>query len=132
MQGEPKRAMLPAYLLCAAGVLIGAIDVIAPIVSMCFLTCYATINFSCFVMAVTQVHICAHLNMAHLLLDVCVTDSPRSLSLYSHTFVVFIEIAGFASDVFCLLTISHLSSNHLSYLSYLSYNSESTNYLCYY
>ena len=57
MQDEPKRAMLPAYLLCAAGVLIGAIDVIAPIVSMCFLTCYATINFSCFVMAVTQVRI---------------------------------------------------------------------------
>lgn len=52
--GEPKRAMLPVYIVSGCGVLAGAIEVIAPIVSMCFLTCYATINLSCFVMAVTQ------------------------------------------------------------------------------
>eukprot|EP00656_Telonema_subtile_P056407 TRINITY_DN9001_c0_g1_i1.p1 TRINITY_DN9001_c0_g1~~TRINITY_DN9001_c0_g1_i1.p1 ORF type:complete len:1149 (-),score=269.74 TRINITY_DN9001_c0_g1_i1:247-3693(-) len=51
---EPKRAMLPVYIVSGCGVLAGEIEVIAPIVSMCFLTCYATINLSCFVMALTQ------------------------------------------------------------------------------
>jgi len=52
--GEAKMAMIPCYVVVALGVLMGKIELVAPIVSMCFLTCYATINVACFVSAVTH------------------------------------------------------------------------------
>jgi len=45
--GEPARALLGSYLVGAMLVLIGELDVVAPLLTMCFLVTYAFMNFSC-------------------------------------------------------------------------------------
>jgi len=46
-KGEPARALAASYLVAAALVLIGSLDIVAPLLSMCFLVAYAFMNFSC-------------------------------------------------------------------------------------
>jgi len=46
--GEPKRALGATYLVAAVLVLIGQLDLVAPLLSMCFLVAYAFMNISCF------------------------------------------------------------------------------------
>ncbi|KAJ8303977.1 hypothetical protein KUTeg_017560 [Tegillarca granosa] len=48
VNGEPRRGYLLAFVICLAMTCIGALDVIAPIISNFFLMAYALINFSCF------------------------------------------------------------------------------------
>ena len=75
--GEPRRALLltyvgafhcgmwmdtphgvlwcyPRYLVAASAVLMGQLELVAPILAMCFLTCYLTINAACFVLAIMR------------------------------------------------------------------------------
>lgn len=46
--GEPKRALAATYVVSALLVLLGKVDIVAPLLSMCFLVAYAFMNFSCF------------------------------------------------------------------------------------
>ncbi|XP_033750069.1 solute carrier family 12 member 3-like [Pecten maximus] len=46
--GEPRRGYLLAFFICLAMTCIGALDLIAPIISNFFLMAYALINYSCF------------------------------------------------------------------------------------
>ncbi|XP_060071216.1 solute carrier family 12 member 3-like [Ylistrum balloti] len=46
--GEPRRGYLLAFFICVAMTCIGALDLIAPIISNFFLMAYALINYSCF------------------------------------------------------------------------------------
>ncbi|OWF56733.1 solute carrier family 12 member 3-like [Mizuhopecten yessoensis] len=45
---EPRRGYLLAFFICVAMTCIGALDLIAPIISNFFLMAYALINYSCF------------------------------------------------------------------------------------
>eukprot|EP00929_Paragymnodinium_shiwhaense_P023718 TRINITY_DN14788_c0_g1_i3.p1 TRINITY_DN14788_c0_g1~~TRINITY_DN14788_c0_g1_i3.p1 ORF type:complete len:727 (+),score=88.88 TRINITY_DN14788_c0_g1_i3:1489-3669(+) len=47
-QGEPARALLCTYLVAALLVLIGDLDIVAPLLTTCFLVTYAIMNCSCF------------------------------------------------------------------------------------
>jgi len=47
---EPKRALVFAYLVGGLCVLIGSLDLVAPLLSMCFLLCYSSMNLNCFVL----------------------------------------------------------------------------------
>ncbi|CAD7935815.1 unnamed protein product [Amoebophrya sp. A25] len=44
--GEPIRALGYTYIVCALLVLIGSLDVVAPLLTMCFLACYINMNLS--------------------------------------------------------------------------------------
>jgi len=44
----------PRYLVAASAVLMGQLELVAPILAMCFLTCYLTINAACFVLAIMR------------------------------------------------------------------------------
>jgi len=46
--GEPARALFGTYVIAGLLVLIGSLDIVAPLLSMCFLVAYAFMNFSCF------------------------------------------------------------------------------------
>uniref|UniRef100_A0A7S1R5U7 Uncharacterized protein n=1 Tax=Alexandrium catenella TaxID=2925 RepID=A0A7S1R5U7_ALECA len=46
--GEPKRALFATYIIAGLMVLIGQLDLVAPLLSMCFLVAYAFMNISCF------------------------------------------------------------------------------------
>jgi len=46
--GEPGRALGGTYVVAALLVLIGNLDLVAPLLSMCFLVAYAFMNMSCF------------------------------------------------------------------------------------
>ncbi|XP_067665544.1 solute carrier family 12 member 3-like [Haliotis asinina] len=46
--GEPKRGYFLTFGICIAMTCVGALDIIAPIISNFFLMAYALINFSCF------------------------------------------------------------------------------------
>lgn len=46
-RNEPKRALIVTYVIGACLVLIGSLDFVAPLLSMCFLVAYIYINFSC-------------------------------------------------------------------------------------
>lgn len=48
--GEPTRALGVTAILCVAAAMIGSLDAVAPLVSICFLTAYAALNASCFVL----------------------------------------------------------------------------------
>jgi len=52
-KGEPVRAVFACWFMVQLVLLIGSINVIAPIVSMLFLLSYAITNFACFVLRVT-------------------------------------------------------------------------------
>ena len=44
---EPRVAMIACFFLAQAGIIIGDLDRVAPIISMCFLACYAIICLAC-------------------------------------------------------------------------------------
>lgn len=44
---EPRLALLVCFVIAAAGIMAGDLDTIAPIISMCFLTCYGFIGLAC-------------------------------------------------------------------------------------
>ena len=48
--GEPVRALACTYVFGAALVLIGEVNAVAPLLTMCFLVAYTFMNFSCFVL----------------------------------------------------------------------------------
>lgn len=48
--GEPKRALFATYLIAGLMVMIGQLDIVAPLLSMCFLVAYAFMNISCFML----------------------------------------------------------------------------------
>ena len=46
--GEPKRALLVTYLIGSAIAMLGSLNLVAPLLSMCFLLCYACMNLNSF------------------------------------------------------------------------------------
>mmetsp|Transcript_40242 Transcript_40242/g.93196 ORF Transcript_40242/g.93196 Transcript_40242/m.93196 type:complete len:1057 (+) Transcript_40242:94-3264(+) len=48
--GEPVRALFCTYIFGALLVLIGEVNAVAPLLTMCFLVAYTFMNFSCFVL----------------------------------------------------------------------------------
>ncbi|CAD7972330.1 unnamed protein product [Amoebophrya sp. A120] len=48
--GEPIRALFYTYVVCAALVLVGELNLVAPLLTMCFLACYINMNLSCFIL----------------------------------------------------------------------------------
>ena len=46
--GEPKRALLGAYFLGSCITMLGSLNLVAPLLSMCFLLCYACMNLNSF------------------------------------------------------------------------------------
>eukprot|EP00933_Yihiella_yeosuensis_P026841 TRINITY_DN20849_c2_g1_i1.p1 TRINITY_DN20849_c2_g1~~TRINITY_DN20849_c2_g1_i1.p1 ORF type:complete len:995 (-),score=167.31 TRINITY_DN20849_c2_g1_i1:230-3214(-) len=46
--GEPVRALLFTYIVAACLVLLGNLELVAPLLTMCFLVAYAFMNLSCF------------------------------------------------------------------------------------
>eukprot|EP00927_Polykrikos_kofoidii_P035907 TRINITY_DN3039_c0_g1_i3.p1 TRINITY_DN3039_c0_g1~~TRINITY_DN3039_c0_g1_i3.p1 ORF type:complete len:1083 (-),score=175.78 TRINITY_DN3039_c0_g1_i3:36-3284(-) len=52
--GEPKRALLVTYLVGASLVLMGKLNLVAPLLSMCFLVAYANMNLSCFMLTILK------------------------------------------------------------------------------
>lgn len=50
MSGEPVRALAFTYVVAGLLVLIGKLDVVAPLLTMCFLVAYGFVNLSCFVL----------------------------------------------------------------------------------
>ena len=53
-KGEPHRALFVTMAVCAAACMIGSLDMVAPLLSICFLTCYAFLNLSTFMLAITR------------------------------------------------------------------------------
>ena len=47
---EPARALLATYILSAGLVLIGSVDILAPMVTISFLVCYSFLNMACLVL----------------------------------------------------------------------------------
>ncbi|KAJ7516469.1 hypothetical protein O6H91_22G059400 [Diphasiastrum complanatum] len=52
--GEPHIALVFTTVLCMIAAMIGSLDQIAPLVSICFLTCYSALNLSCFVLSIVK------------------------------------------------------------------------------
>ena len=48
---EPRRALLLTVTITLAGVLVGNLDLITPIITMFFLLCYAGVNLSCILLS---------------------------------------------------------------------------------
>ncbi|KAJ8918735.1 hypothetical protein NQ315_015055 [Exocentrus adspersus] len=46
-RGEPTRALILTLLICQCGILLGNVDVLAPLLSMFFLMCYGFVNLAC-------------------------------------------------------------------------------------
>ncbi|XP_022130318.2 solute carrier family 12 member 4 isoform X1 [Pieris rapae] len=46
-RGEPIRALLLTMILCEGGILLGNVDILAPLLSMFFLMCYGFVNLAC-------------------------------------------------------------------------------------
>lgn len=46
-KGEPTRALILTLLICQCGILLGNVDVLAPLLSMFFLMCYGFVNLAC-------------------------------------------------------------------------------------
>lgn len=51
---EPRNALIPAFLIAEAGILVAELDVIARVVSMVFLTTYGFLNLSCWIESITS------------------------------------------------------------------------------
>eukprot|EP00437_Effrenium_voratum_P000844 CAMPEP_0181433456 /NCGR_PEP_ID=MMETSP1110-20121109/19301_1 /TAXON_ID=174948 /ORGANISM="Symbiodinium sp., Strain CCMP421" /LENGTH=1044 /DNA_ID=CAMNT_0023556909 /DNA_START=133 /DNA_END=3267 /DNA_ORIENTATION=+ len=49
-RGEPVRALFATYAFAAMLVLIGEVNAVAPLLTMCFLVAYSFMNFSCFIL----------------------------------------------------------------------------------
>mmetsp|Transcript_17676 Transcript_17676/g.37847 ORF Transcript_17676/g.37847 Transcript_17676/m.37847 type:complete len:1040 (-) Transcript_17676:442-3561(-) len=52
--GEPTRALLFTYVVSALCVLMGKVELVAPLLAMCFLVAYAFMNCSCFVLTLLK------------------------------------------------------------------------------
>lgn len=46
-RGEPTRALVVTILICQCGILLGNVDLLAPLLSMFFLMCYGFVNLAC-------------------------------------------------------------------------------------
>ncbi|XP_070491619.1 solute carrier family 12 member 4 isoform X4 [Chironomus tepperi] len=46
-RGEPTRALILTILICQCGILLGNVDLLAPLLSMFFLMCYGFVNLAC-------------------------------------------------------------------------------------
>jgi solute carrier family 12 (potassium/chloride transporter), member 4/6 len=46
-RGEPTRALLLTICICQCGILLGNVDILAPLLSMFFLMCYGFVNLAC-------------------------------------------------------------------------------------
>ncbi|XP_055623854.1 solute carrier family 12 member 4 isoform X2 [Toxorhynchites rutilus septentrionalis] len=46
-RGEPTRALLLTLFICQGGILLGNVDLLAPLLSMFFLMCYGFVNLAC-------------------------------------------------------------------------------------
>ncbi|KAH8272931.1 hypothetical protein KR018_011132 [Drosophila ironensis] len=46
-RGEPTRALLLTLVICQGGILLGNVDLLAPLLSMFFLMCYGFVNLAC-------------------------------------------------------------------------------------
>ncbi|XP_049826721.1 solute carrier family 12 member 4 isoform X2 [Aethina tumida] len=46
-RGEPTRALILTLLICQCGILLGNVDILAPLLSMFFLMCYGFVNLAC-------------------------------------------------------------------------------------
>uniref|UniRef100_A0A182M9S6 SLC12A transporter C-terminal domain-containing protein n=1 Tax=Anopheles culicifacies TaxID=139723 RepID=A0A182M9S6_9DIPT len=46
-RGEPTRALLLTLVICQCGILLGNVDLLAPLLSMFFLMCYGFVNLAC-------------------------------------------------------------------------------------
>ncbi|XP_065341848.1 solute carrier family 12 member 6 isoform X2 [Cloeon dipterum] len=46
-RGEPTRALILTVCICQCGVLLGNVDILAPLLSMFFLMCYGFVNLAC-------------------------------------------------------------------------------------
>ncbi|XP_022821631.1 solute carrier family 12 member 4 isoform X4 [Spodoptera litura] len=46
-RGEPTRALLLTMVICQCGILLGNVDILAPLLSMFFLMCYGFVNLAC-------------------------------------------------------------------------------------
>ena len=46
---EPQKSLLITIILCILFAMIGSLNGVAPLVSICFLTCYSALNLSCLV-----------------------------------------------------------------------------------
>ena len=44
--GEPKRALVMSWIIGSAICMLGSLNLVAPLLSMCFLTCYACMNLN--------------------------------------------------------------------------------------
>lgn len=51
---EPRRGIILTFAIAQAGVLLGDLNAIAPVITMFFLVTYGTINFACFVESMTK------------------------------------------------------------------------------
>lgn len=50
-KGEPQRALMITTFLCFAFAMMGSLNTVAPLVSICFLTCYSALNLSCLILS---------------------------------------------------------------------------------
>lgn len=46
-RGEPTRALVLTLCICQLGVLLGNVDILAPLLAMFFLMCYGFVNLAC-------------------------------------------------------------------------------------
>ena len=52
--GEPKRALFVTYCIGSCIAMLGSLNVVAPLLSMCFLLCYACMNFNSFILDILK------------------------------------------------------------------------------
>ena len=52
--GEPTRALVATAAIALCGVLVASVDAVAPIITMCFLMCYAFVNLACALQSLLQ------------------------------------------------------------------------------
>lgn len=82
--GEPRRALLLTTALCLVFAMIGSLNAVAPLVSICFLTCYSALNLSCLVLSVVNAP--RYLKPPHLAFIICPISSIPPLQLVYQQF----------------------------------------------